>query len=88
VLPRRRSGDQNVGCAEFVGIIATNTAHPVYVGASGRSKGAPRPLRYTLNAQFVTKRATAERIRPPYPRRRSTIPVSASRTMRSATSAE
>jgi hypothetical protein len=47
-------GDQKVGCAAFVGIIAMNFVHPVYVGASGRLSGAPRAPRHTLSAQFVT----------------------------------
>jgi hypothetical protein len=55
MLPSRQAGDQNVGCAPSVGIIATRGAHPVYVGASGRPKGAPPPIRHTLNAQFVNK---------------------------------
>jgi hypothetical protein len=49
-------GDQKVGCAEFVGIIAMNFVHPVYARIEGRPKGAPPPFRHTLNAQFVTYR--------------------------------
>jgi hypothetical protein len=59
MLPSRQSGDQNVGCAEFVGIIATNTAHPVYVGPSGRLKGAPRALRHTSMRSSSQTAATA-----------------------------
>jgi hypothetical protein len=40
-------GDQKVGCAEFVGIIAMNFVHPVYVRASPPAKGAPPPFRHT-----------------------------------------
>jgi hypothetical protein len=40
-------GDQNLGCAEFVGTVAMNFVHPVYVGASTRTKGAPPPFRHT-----------------------------------------
>jgi hypothetical protein len=45
VLPRRQPGDLDIGCAMFVGIIATNIAHPAYVGAPRPTKGAPPPLR-------------------------------------------
>ena len=46
MLPSRQSGDHNVGCGGFMGIIAIaiNTPHPVYVGALERPKGTPPPL--------------------------------------------
>ena len=56
MLPRGQFGQRNVGCAELGLTMSLNTAHPVYVGASGRPKGAPPPFRHTLNAPFVTKR--------------------------------
>ena len=56
VLPRRQFGQFRVGCAELGLTMRLNIAHPVYVGASRRQTGAPRALRHTLNAQFVTKR--------------------------------
>ena len=59
MLLSRRSGDQNVGCAEFVGIIATNTAHPANNGPRTRRTREPRALRHTLKAQFVTNPGTA-----------------------------
>ena len=47
VLPSGQLGQPNVGCAEFVGTIATNPAHPVYIGAARRAKGTPPPFRHT-----------------------------------------
>jgi hypothetical protein len=62
MLPTGHSGERNVGCAEFMGIIAMNSAHPVHIGASGRQTGAPRAFRHTLNAQFVTNRHYSGRV--------------------------
>ena len=56
VLPRGQFGQQNVGCAELGLTMRLNSAHPVHIGASTRETGAPRALRHTLNAQFVTNR--------------------------------
>jgi hypothetical protein len=50
-----QSGDQNVGCAEFVGTIAMNSTHPAHNRASPRRKGAAT-LSSHLNAHFVTYR--------------------------------
>jgi hypothetical protein len=47
MLPSRHVGQRNVGCAEFVGTIAMNTAHPVYVRAPEPTKGAPPPFRHS-----------------------------------------
>jgi hypothetical protein len=56
MLPSRQSGDQNVGCAEFVGIIATNTAHPAHNRASRPPKRAPRAFRHTsMRLSFQSK---------------------------------
>ncbi len=47
VLPSGHPGDQIVGCAEFVGIIAMNTAHPAHNRASRPPERAPRPFCHT-----------------------------------------
>ena len=62
MLQRCQFGQRNVGCADLGLTLSLNAAHPVYVGASGRPKGAPPPFRHTLNAQFVTKRRDRVRI--------------------------
>ena len=53
-----------------------NSAHPAHDRASPRQTGAPRAFRHTLNAQFVTKRATVCTNAParPSPRSRRTAP--------------
>jgi hypothetical protein len=43
----------------FVGIIATNIAHPAYVGTPPRPHRTARAVDSLFNAQFVTKHATA-----------------------------
>jgi hypothetical protein len=39
-------GDQKLGCAEFVGTIAMNFVHPVYVRTEGLLTAAPRAPRH------------------------------------------
>jgi hypothetical protein len=55
MLPSRQLGDQNLGCAEFVGTIAMNFVHPVDVGASPPAERHAAGVPTLLRAQFVTK---------------------------------
>ena len=60
MLPSRQIGERNVGCGDLTLTIRLNPPHPAQIGASGRQTGAPRPLRHTLNAQFVTNHVSAD----------------------------